>query len=366
MATMKKLTSADLIADTVKVTTGYFTGGVGQIDTPNICTGALADSNEKYYCNLTQTHQDSASVATQFSVAYGHVAGSGSNIETDTKSETQAVYQQWAASLLNENEISGGFIFNSSVTGGISGRENEVYVLVGKRALMKDRVNKKNWTIAMRGIHGYSGTSESILLHLTDDSDSVEATHTVAGPRHNIVSGTDGTVAVTAATRTYGHFYPEQGVLLFAGSQLSHSIPGGGLSGSITGNLHTTKYESGSFKGFATQQSATVDEKNQIRFANCLKGTGAYMKFRSEEDQNTTSYFCRIYSREMNFSNNPTFISGAFNELKHIDMWGSPTVYITGVGLYDGTGQLVAIGKLSTPVKKNFGSEATIKVKLTY
>ena len=32
----------------------------------------------------------------------------------------------------------------------------------------------------------------------------------------------------------------------------------------------------------------------------------------------------------------------------------------------DDLGEMVAIGKLSTPVKKNFASEATIKVKLTY
>ena len=31
-----------------------------------------------------------------------------------------------------------------------------------------------------------------------------------------------------------------------------------------------------------------------------------------------------------------------------------------------GDGELVATAKLSTPLKKNFGSEATIKVKLTY
>ena len=47
-------------------------------------------------------------------------------------------------------------------------------------------------------------------------------------------------------------------------------------------------------------------------------------------------------------------------------MWGNPNVYITGIGLYGANNQLVAIGKLSTPLKKNFGTEATVKVKLTY
>ena len=47
-------------------------------------------------------------------------------------------------------------------------------------------------------------------------------------------------------------------------------------------------------------------------------------------------------------------------------MWGNPNVYISGIGLYGAGGALIAIGKLSTPLKKNFSTEATIKVKLTY
>ena len=47
-------------------------------------------------------------------------------------------------------------------------------------------------------------------------------------------------------------------------------------------------------------------------------------------------------------------------------MKGNPTVYATGIQLYNQFGDVVAVGKLSTPVKKNFSSEVTIKVKLTY
>ena len=36
------------------------------------------------------------------------------------------------------------------------------------------------------------------------------------------------------------------------------------------------------------------------------------------------------------------------------------------VQLYNTNGDMVAVGNLSTPLKKNFSSEATIKVKLTY
>ena len=68
----------------------------------------------------------------------------------------------------------------------------------------------------------------------------------------------------------------------------------------------------------------------------------------------------------MNFSNNPTFTSGSKNQLRHEAMHGDPQTFITGVGLYNGSGIMVATAHLSTPIKKNFSTEATIKVKLTF
>ena len=47
-------------------------------------------------------------------------------------------------------------------------------------------------------------------------------------------------------------------------------------------------------------------------------------------------------------------------------MRGNTQTFITSVQLYNAAGDMVAVGNLSSPLKKNFSSEATIKVKLTY
>jgi len=47
-------------------------------------------------------------------------------------------------------------------------------------------------------------------------------------------------------------------------------------------------------------------------------------------------------------------------------MLGNPNVYITGLGLHSADGALLAVAKLSTPIQKNFGTQQTIKVNLTY
>ena len=51
---------------------------------------------------------------------------------------------------------------------------------------------------------------------------------------------------------------------------------------------------------------------------------------------------------------------------KQKTMEGNPQTFISTVGLYNASDELVAIGRLSTPVQKNHSTEAVIKVKLVY
>ena len=211
---------------------------------------------------------------------------------------------------------------------------------------------------------GGTGTAGAKVLHLTDDSaTTTNPHHTVAGPRFNIVSGSNGTVSGSGASdRVYGWFYPELAALVFSKTELSSSIPGQAASSS-----NATVYNDDDFKGFGNSNTISADNyKNALRFVNCLKTSGAYMQFRSEEDVTSTHYFCRLRANQMNFSNNPTFVSGSYNKIRNTDTHGNPQTFITGLGLYNSAGQLLAIAKLSKPIKKNFASEATVKVKLTY
>ena len=368
----------DLLTDTVKVTAGYFTGGGGTLNAADIYTGSLADSNEAYYFNIIQTSPLSASAETQFSVAYGHAGGSGSDTDAGVvEGPTKAIYGQWASTLLGETEVSGGFKISTNdgnnptnkalATGA---RDEDVYILLGKRERFKDRINKKNWTVALSGSHSNYHSGGANILYLTDDSNTTTGKGTVAGTRYNIVSGTNGTaVGNGAADKVYGWIYPEMGVMIFSQAELSSSIPG--ASGSIT-DMTASFDKAGaassyvSCSGFAPNLNANGNPNNALKFVNCLQPTGAYLKFRSEEDQLSTSYFCRVRAKDLNFSNNPTFVSGSHNEISNADMWGNPNVYISGIGLYGTGGALIALGKLSTSLKKNFSTEATIKVKLTY
>jgi hypothetical protein len=85
-------------------------------------------------------------------------------------------------------------------------------------------------------------------------------------------------------------------------------------------------------------------------------------------------YYVRVKNNEANYSSNPTYIiqnAGRSKGLiRHARFHDNPTTYITSVGLYgadaDGNRSLLAVAKLSKPIKKSFTSELSITIKLEY
>jgi len=354
----------DKITQTEKVTSPYFSNGDATLAAANIVTSSQTGqaTNETYFVGIAHS---STPTIQEFDVAFGSTNGYGANVETNTKSETEAIYKQFASLLLAPTEVTGGFFIsspasNSTIT---TGKDEEIYVMSARRSNMKDRINKGTWTIAFSGSNS-AGTAASPILELTDDSVNDSPTATPVGDRYNIVSGAAGTVHSESTARNYGFFYPNLGILVFSAAELSASIPG-----KADNTMDTVAFGNSVHTGFgyATASNDTANRKTALRFINCLSsGSGALLTFRDEEDQVSAQYFCRARSGQMNFSNNPTFVSGSLNELRQSTMKGNPTTFITSVQLYNDAGEMVAVGNLSTPLKKNFSSEATIKVKLTY
>jgi hypothetical protein len=363
----------DTVKETSKVTAGYFTGGVGTVLGSTLITASLAASQKEYFYRLT----NSDGVA-QLSVSYGHNGGSGSTdagTGVDTKvGQTEAVYKQFSSILLKPDpnvdtqgdNVAKGFVFTTGSTNTtyVAGAaESDMYFITLERSLMKDRLNKKNWTIILSGSTYPGGTDTwgnnlmtGSTLSLTDDSNTVEAYASPVGPRYNVVAGTLGSVTTAATTKIYGYVYPNVGVIALRAQELSASLPG---TASIV--TATTYQDAGA--GLAMDTSRTGD--NALKLVNSIR-LGQALTFRSEEDQTTTSYFCQARAGDFNFSNNPTFTSGSFNRMTQASMEGNPQTFISTIGLYNTRQELLAVGKLSTPVQKNFSKIATFKVNLTY
>ena len=218
----------DVIVDETKVTAGFFTGNLGTLSAGNLVTSSKSSTQKNYYYDMQYSSED------QFSVAFGHIEGSGSGAAQETK----AIYMQFKNLLVTAADIastsSNGFKFEgimptsgaashahggglnaagaaAMVVDNVSDYEDFMYFIVVDRARMKDRINRKNWTLKLSGSitssMEVSSTSASI-LSLTDDSSTVTGESTIAGTRYNIVSGSDGSIIAASSSKYYGWVYP--------------------------------------------------------------------------------------------------------------------------------------------------------------
>jgi hypothetical protein len=97
-----------------------------------------------------------------------------------------------------------------------------------------------------------------------------------------------------------------------------------------------------------------------------LAGTANDFYINAQESITSDFIFVRPRTSEFNYSENPSFISGSTGEVLYSNFINNPTTYITTVGLYNDTNQLLAVAKLSRPLPKDFTKEALIRVKLDF
>ena len=93
------------------------------------------------------------------------------------------------------------------------------------------------------------------------------------------------------------------------------------------------------------------------------------MRARNVRHKTTNHYFVRIPSAEANYSNNPTYVieSGVNKgKIKNTCLVENPMTYITSVGLYNNKNELLAVTKLSRPIKKTKENDVLIKIRLNW
>lgn len=89
------------------------------------------------------------------------------------------------------------------------------------------------------------------------------------------------------------------------------------------------------------------------------------IQFNNTTELNSTIYFCRANHNEFNYSSNPTYLNSSKIAVKETSL-DNPISYITSVGLYSSDNELLAVAKLSEPLKKDPTNELTLRVRLDY
>ena len=88
--------------------------------------------------------------------------------------------------------------------------------------------------------------------------------------------------------------------------------------------------------------------------ASCggLRNTLYNVEFNNTTELNSTIYFCRAGHNEYNYSSNPSYIDENSQIRVKNTTLDTPVSYITSIGLYSADNELLAVAKLSEPVKK--------------
>ena len=218
--------NVDVHTDTQKQQYGIYENSVGTKNGTalGLATG-LESNNFPYFRTIAEGAAGTGSE--MFDVAYGHYAGSGSDISTgninDSKLATKAVYNQFANVVLddpNEKFIFTDVSSDGDITSGAS--EDDVYIFAVKSAKMKDRVATK-FTMTLSGSNQKGALSSGSLVLTTYTASKFSS---MAGDYYKVVSGSSGNPHTSTGGTTFGHFYPSIGTVIFSATNLSASMPG--------------------------------------------------------------------------------------------------------------------------------------------
>jgi len=342
----KRLDVDDFVVSAESVTTGIWTNNQPTLTTFFTSSTQEVASSGQYYLNVYQTSSTLTQAEVQFAVAYGNEQGSGSQVfdlAVDGKSPTSTTYGQYRTLVLGDENAS--FIF-ATVTA------SDFFALSVDRNRYKEKLLPGILTLKI------SGSSGSVTL--TDDSNYTNTqTFTDAGRVYNLISGSGGVLndsltsnGHTVNSGSYGWFLPDIGTLMLNPLALADYHVSGGIglvySGSSSGSVIP-----------ALTPNSTIYQ--------ALSGSSASeFTLNSEETITSDFVFVRPRSSEFNYSENPSYISGSTGEVLFDDFVNNPITYITTVGLYNDTNELLAVAKLSRPLKKDFTKEALVRVKLDF
>jgi len=102
------------------------------------------------------------------------------------------------------------------------------------------------------------------------------------------------------------------------------------------------------------------------KLADSIRHRVANVQFNNTTELNSSIYFCRANHNEFNYSANPTYLNGSKIQVKGNDITAPPKTYVTTVGLYSADNELLAVAKLSEPLRKDPTNELTLRVRLDY
>ena len=309
-----------------------------------------------------------------FSVGISPSSSLSASTVTDIAKKVN-VYNQMAQ-VLNGYDLNGNirrFDVDGDFTLGGGGKIDEAVFLNFSRLLVKDEIKKGSFNLKL-GV-GHFSASSAHTFTITDYSGS-------NGYHVNSPAGEYGTLFASGSDlfmtsgsaynnnrRACGLIFYQAGVCVLTSSLFhtsSNVNPGGFKKQHEAGQGGVSVFDTGGrflrdLIGNANETGSTITD-----ICDGLRNKFVDLSFNNTTELNSTIYFCRASHNEFNYSSNPTYLSGSKVRVKGDDILAAPRSYVTTVGLYAADNELLAVAKLSEPLRKDPTNELTLRVRLDY
>lgn len=295
----------------------------------------------------------------QFSIAYGHIYGSGSayfNALVPDKTPTRDVYGQFRSLVYGDENTPFQFGDSTNVS-------KDIIVISVDRARFKESFNPGSLVLTLKSGSNYIG--------LVDDSTVTTVSTYIGSSRvYQLLSGSynNGTGDWSPASSnytvsgSYGIMIPDSGLIILNPRALA--LAPGALGG--VGAMFNESSSAQCASYFSINPTFNFNNRMVFDMISSSVANSYYgFKLQSYETVSSRYFFTRVKNAESNYTTNPSIIDSNGN-LLYTQLIYNPQTYITTVGMYNNAGDLLAVAKLNKPLVKDFTKELLLRVKLDF
>jgi len=332
-----------------------------------INSGTYNNDNIKNYTHgMFQSVYDypylSSSANHIFDITAGYDESSALSASTNVQNNKKInMYNQFSQVLLGYTGSSNVVrMFENDLKLDQTGSMKNVMILSLSRLLTKDQIKKGTFSLQL-GVGPWGNRhSETITLQDSDADATGDGTVNTIGGDYGVLKATAGLATGSAHGDAHGVIFYQAGIAVISSSAFDLSASTGyGQFASGAASAFTTSL------GPALGCSASLATGSISSSADALRERITNLTFNNSTEINSTIYFCRLPVNKFNYSANPTYLSASKLRVKD-NASDLPVAYATTVGLYNARNELLAVAKLSEPLKKTPQNELTIRVRLDY
>tara|TARA_R110002020_G_scaffold59538_21_gene162287 strand:+ start:3441 stop:4610 length:1170 start_codon:yes stop_codon:yes gene_type:complete len=363
--------------------------------TGTIASGTYSDNNIKNYSHkMFQSVYDypylSSSANHIFDISYGYssvlsgtnaAGGSGRGTRTNgfggvtgkrtDNAKKLQIYNSMAQVLVGHDTAGSirRFDRDGNFDDTTTDKMDSVFFLNFSRLLTKDEIKKGTFSVTfMTG-----GTIERHYPNNDAGPGGVTTIQDISGSDAYLVNSPAGEYGIlydTTAANSYvkvGLLYYHAGIAVITSSIFGNDL--GAVSTRHNGvdiaAVTNAEFGAGTHTTTRTNVNHCIQSGTIQDFADGVRNRLCNVTFNNTVELNSSIYFCRLNHNDFNYSANPTYVSGSKIVTKRFAK-DQPVSYLTTVGLYSADNELLAVAKVSEPLRKDPNTELTLRVRLDY